>query len=287
MPQGCCDAAVYFQQTMERCFESLLYTSLIIWIDDLLLFADDIDSYLQKLDQVFDLVADFGLKLSVKKSSLYQQSVKWCGRIINSDGVAHDPERIDVLRSMPYPTTAGQLQQFICAANWMRESIVDYARSADPPQKRLDEALKNSKRTKRKAAYDHVKELLATAATLAIPDNAATICVFSDASDTGYSIILTQRSQHRSTSLSGTFHGSQLNWSVIEKKAYPIVMACEKLDYLLLRARPFRLFCDHRNLIHIFAPDSRIKKHIRGKLLRWALKLMSYRYVIQHAAGLP
>ncbi|OWZ10625.1 hypothetical protein PHMEG_00016494 [Phytophthora megakarya] len=78
---------------------------------------------------------------------------------------------------------------------------------------------------------------------------------------------------------------AQLNRTVIEKEAYPIVVACDKLDYLLLRAHPFRLFCDHGNLIHVFAPHTSVKKHIRGKLLRWALKLMSYGYVIEHVDG--
>lgn len=117
---------------MERCFDSLLYDYIVIWIDDLLLFADAIDIYVTKLEEFFDLVAKYGLKLRAKKSSLCQQSVKWCGRIINSDGVSHDPTCIDVLRSMSYPTTAGQLQPFLCVSNWMRESIVDYARAVEP-----------------------------------------------------------------------------------------------------------------------------------------------------------
>ncbi|KAE8953119.1 hypothetical protein PR001_g33011, partial [Phytophthora rubi] len=84
---------------------------------------------------------------------------------------------------------------------------------------------------------------------------------------------------------SGTFAGSQLNWTVIEKEAFPITHACDKLDYLLLRPQGFRIFCDHRNLIHVFAPDEHVKKHVKGKLLRWAMKLMNYTYVIEHIAG--
>ncbi|OWZ00224.1 Retroelement [Phytophthora megakarya] len=95
----------------------MLYTSIVIWIDDLLVFADDIDDYVVKLEEFFDLVAAYGLNLSAKTSSIYQQSVKWCGRIINNDGDSHDPARVDVLRSMSYPETAGLLQQFLCAAN--------------------------------------------------------------------------------------------------------------------------------------------------------------------------
>ncbi|OWZ00584.1 LOW QUALITY PROTEIN: hypothetical protein PHMEG_00028190 [Phytophthora megakarya] len=112
VPQGCCDVAVHFQQTMEHCFESLLYHSLVIWIDDLLFFADGIDTNFAELERFFDLVASFGLKLSAKTSCLYRQSVKWCGRIISKDGAAHDPARIDTLPEIPCPVTAGKLQQF-------------------------------------------------------------------------------------------------------------------------------------------------------------------------------
>ncbi|KAE9026859.1 hypothetical protein PR001_g12099, partial [Phytophthora rubi] len=85
--------------------------------------------------------------------------------------------------------------------------------------------------------------------------------------------------------MSGTFHGASRNWSVIEKEGYPIVRACSELDYLLIRDKGFKMFTDHRNLIYIFAPGSEIKKHIRGKLLRWSLKLNEYNYEIEHIAG--
>eukprot|EP00644_Phytophthora_capsici_P011722 jgi/Phyca11/123237/e_gw1.50.482.1 len=298
VPQGCADAAIHFQKTMEECFASLLYEHLLIWIDDLLLYADDIEVYLEKLSELFSLLNQFGLKLSVKKSSLYQTEVKWCGRVINHQGVRHDPARIDTLRSLPYPTTAGELQQFVCAINWMRESLVDFARKVAPLQRRLDEALASTKRTRRAAAgieiklneeerqaFDQVKELLATSTTLDFPDDNATTCLFTDASDIGWAAIVTQQQHRLIQCLSGTFTGSQLNWTVIEKEALPIVLACEKMDYLLLRPQPFRMFCDHRNLIHVFAPHESVKKHVKGKLLRWAMKLMNFRYIIEHVPG--
>ncbi|KAE9281123.1 hypothetical protein PF008_g27966 [Phytophthora fragariae] len=205
VPQGCSDAAIHFQKTMEKCFATLLYKHLLVWIDDLLLYADDIDTYLDKLAELFSLLNDFGLKLSVKKSSLYQIEVKWCGKIIDANGVRHDPARIESLRAMPYPSTAWELQQPICAINWMRESLVDYARQVSPLQRKLDTALASTRRTKRaaagisiilnddeRAAFEQVKDMLASAATLAFPDDTATRCLFTDASDVGWAVIVTQ-----------------------------------------------------------------------------------------------
>ncbi|OWZ08102.1 hypothetical protein PHMEG_00019407 [Phytophthora megakarya] len=192
----------------------------------------------------------------------------------------------------------------------MRESLIDYARTIAPLQALFDKSLKSGKRTKRAAAgisiqlsaaersaFQSVKELLARSATLAFPDDNAATCLFTDASDYGWAVIITQvqnwqattdvtEQQHELlTCLSSTFTGSQCNWSVIEKEAFPIITACEKLDYLLLRPQGFHMYCDHRNLIHVFAPDKEVKKHVRGKLLRWALKLSELHYVVEHIHG--
>ncbi|KAG3118053.1 hypothetical protein PI124_g4536 [Phytophthora idaei] len=45
------------------------------------------------------------------------------------------------------------------------------------------------------------------------------------------------------------------------------------------------MYCDHRNLIHVFAPDEVVKEHVKGELLPWAMKLMNYRYVVEHVPG--
>ncbi|KAG3002249.1 hypothetical protein PC121_g19546 [Phytophthora cactorum] len=310
VPQGGSDSAIHIQKTIEGCFSTLLYKDLLIWIDDLLLYAKDMETYLAKLAELFSLLNQFCLKWSAKKSNLYETQVKWCGRVIDAQGVRHDPERIESLCALPYPKTAGELQQFVCAINWMRKRIVDFARQVSPLQRRLDDALTSTKRTKRAAAgieieidpaereaYGRVKETLANAATLDFPDDSATTSLFTDASDVGWAAIVTQvnefnpklpatEQQHRLLYYtSGTFTGSQLNWTVIEKEALPIVLACEKLDYLLLRPKPFRMYCDHRNLIHVFAPHESVKKHIRGKLLRWVMKLMNFRYIVEHVPG--
>ncbi|KAG2946424.1 hypothetical protein PC110_g21117 [Phytophthora cactorum] len=81
------------------------------------------------------------------------------------------------------------------------------------------------------------------------------------------------------------FKHSQLNWTVVDKEAYPIVKACSDLEYLLLRPRGFRLFCDHANLIYIFAPHSELKKYVRDRLQRWAMRLCGLHYRIEHIAG--
>ena len=52
-----------------------------------------------------------------------------------------------------------------------------------------------------------------------------------------------------------------------------------------MRPDGFTVYCDHRNLVHMFTPAQDVKKHIRGKLLRWGLQLQQYRYNLEHVPG--
>ncbi|GMF20426.1 unnamed protein product [Phytophthora fragariaefolia] len=68
---------------MERCLASLLYKNLLVWIDDLLLYAKTVDEYLDKLEELFRRMNEFGFKLSATKSSVLKKQVKWCGKQID------------------------------------------------------------------------------------------------------------------------------------------------------------------------------------------------------------
>eukprot|EP00644_Phytophthora_capsici_P019711 jgi/Phyca11/133830/e_gw1.799.4.1 len=311
VPQGWSDAALYFQATMERCFASLLYDHLLVRIDDLLLYAKTLDEYLDKLAELFSLVNEFGFKRSATKSSVFKKQVKLCGKLVDGSGVRHDPERIGALRAFPYPSTAGELQQFICSTNWMRTSIIDYGRLVRPLQEKFDSVMAHtSKRTKRVAsgilimlsaaeleAFEKLKDALAVSAIPAFPKAESETILVTDASDVGWSVIVTQVTDWKAqipiheqehellVCMGGTFTGAQRNWSIIEKEECPIITACDKLSYLMMRPKGFRMYCDHRNLIHVFAPAQEIKNHVRGKLLRWSMKLMEYRFSIEHIEG--
>jgi RNase H-like domain found in reverse transcriptase/Integrase zinc binding domain len=86
--------------------------------------------------------------------------------------------------------------------------------------------------------------------------------------------------------LSGSFTGAMSRWSIIEKEAYAIIASCDRLDWLLQSADGFSLFTDHYNLLYVFNPNGQHEAtyaHSAAKLIRWALKLSSYRYTIEHA----
>jgi hypothetical protein len=60
-----------------------------------------------------------------------------------------------------------------------------------------------------------------------------------------------------------------------------------KHSYLLLAAKQFSILSDHFNLKYMYAPLSRdpsLAMHTVSKIQRWALKLATYNYRIEHIA---
>jgi hypothetical protein len=138
------------------------------------------------------------------------------------------------------------------------------------------------------------------AVTLAHPISNKRLCFYSDASSFFWSAVITQVApEHldRPTSeqhheplafLSGKFTGSSSRWPIIEKEAYAIMAACYSLSWLLHSQDGFPIFTGHHNLTYLFNPygnNPGLSSHTAAKLLRWALKLSSYRYTIEHVPG--
>jgi len=130
--QGDTGAVEYFQCQMMKVFEPLLYSQLLIWLDDLLLYATTIDQMFEAITSLFEICVKYNLKLNAKNCNFFQGSIKWCGHIIDHQGIKQDPERIKTLSQIPMPTTAQQLQQFVCASNWMRTSLPNFTEITAP-----------------------------------------------------------------------------------------------------------------------------------------------------------
>jgi hypothetical protein len=95
--------------------------------------------------------------------------------------------------------------------------------------------------------------------------------------------------QHQPRALtSGRCRGSQERGTIPEKEAFAVIETVTKHSYLLLAAENFSILSDHFNLKCMYAPlslDPSLARHTVSKIRRWALKLATYNYRIEHIAG--
>ena len=312
--QGGTDSGNHFQAVLQQKLNGRV-EKYLQWIDDFLFYGKNEAELLDSLEAFFTVCNEVGIKVHAEKGSFFGKQATFCGRIINAQGVQYHPRHFESLLAMNKPTTAAELQQLLCATNWMRSSIPSYAETIAPlhilMEKAYSKAGKRTKHAVRKislanewganhdAAFASIKSQLAAKVKLAHPKPDHIMCLFTDASDTHWAAILTQfpsterrqpiedQKHEPLCFLSGAFKGSSANWSVPEKEGFAIVESMCRLDYLVV-GHTVSIYTDHANLVYMYDPYGRnpgISRHTASKLMRWAIKLSAFRYVVQHLPG--
>ena len=313
------NSAPHFQKVMSQMLQALLFTCVLVYLDDVLAYAQTEADLCTAIEKVLAIFAEFGIKLKPSKCELFCRLLVWCGHQISAAGIGVNPDFISAVERIPLPSNAAELRQFVAACNWVRGKIPLFANLVEPLQQILTTALatRKSKKTqsvskvllsfcgwgeKHTVAFEALKKAIAHSVRLAHLDDNKVVCLFPDASDNFWGCILTQVPETDATSnkpvedwaheplgfLSGCFRGASARWGIPDKEAYAIRISCEKFTHLLIRRKGFSIFTDHRNLIYIFNPSaviSAVSKPTADRLERWAVYLRGFTYDVHHIPG--
>lgn len=132
MPQGITNAPSTFQRLMERCMGSLNLKEVLVFIDDIIVFSSTLEEHETRLLRVLQQLREYGLKLSPKKCSFFQSSVRYLGHIVSTKGVETDPEKVRALKTWPRPQTLSDLKSFLGFAGYYRRFVKDYSKIVKP-----------------------------------------------------------------------------------------------------------------------------------------------------------
>ncbi|KAJ8389543.1 hypothetical protein AAFF_G00119330 [Aldrovandia affinis] len=97
LPQGLCNSPASFMRMMLSIFGDLNFSSLLCYLDDLLVFAPSEEEALRRLEVVFSRLRANNLKLSQKKCNFLRKSVRFLVHIVDASGVSVDQEKVAVI----------------------------------------------------------------------------------------------------------------------------------------------------------------------------------------------
>ena len=97
LPQGLCNSPASFMRMMLSIFGDLNFSSLLCYLDDLLVVAPSEGEALSRLGEVFSRLRANNLKLAQKKCHFLRKSVKFLGHMLDSSGVSVDQEKVRVI----------------------------------------------------------------------------------------------------------------------------------------------------------------------------------------------
>lgn len=285
---GLSGASAYFQKEIaETVLRELLSTVCEQYLDDILIYGNGEDQFIENLNKVFERLEEYNITLNPKKCSFGSDNILFLGKKITSEGIEIDPEKKEKVINFPPPKLKGQLKSFIGLVNYFHSFVPNLSVELKPLQNLLvnyDKKMKNKPiiwNEEATKAFNKAKEIIFSSSTryYLVPDSP--IYLMTDASQYGIGAYLFQRRKDKKdypiAYISKSLVGSQLNWSTIEKEAYAIIYAIKQFEYLL-RGIHFTLLTDHANLTYISDSCS-------SKVIRWKLAIQDFSFDAKHIKG--
>lgn len=309
MPQGLCNSPASFMRMMLSIFGDLNFTSLLCYLDDVLVFAATEQEALDRLEVVFQRLRLHNLKLSPKKCHLMRSSVKFLGHIIDKNGVVVDPAKVEVISKMTKADlmeddgrtpSVKRIKSFLGMILYYQHFIPSCS-SLAKPLFALTSGQKKRGRVKRNTntgsfrklkpsdwteecdvSLCKLKDSLLNCVILSHPDFSQPLILSIDASLDGLGAVLSQVPPGEKKARPIAFASKTLSTSQKKYPAHRLEFlalkwsVCEKFSHWL-RGNTFTVWTDNNPLTYIMT-----KPKLDACEQRWVSKLAPYAFDLKH-----
>ena len=132
MPFGLTGAPATFQRLMQSSMNDLVFKIMLVYLDDILVYATDFKTHMTRLSMVFARLRELGLKLNPEKCKFGADSVDYLGHVISADGIATEAAKVKAVQDWKVPSTIRELRAFLGLASYYRKFIDGFAKIARP-----------------------------------------------------------------------------------------------------------------------------------------------------------
>lgn len=294
MPFGLCNAPSTFQRLMERMFGDQHCRSLLLYLDDIVVFSSTVDEHLSRLDLVLGRLQQEGLKAKLEKCHFFRQEVQYLGHVISAAGVSTDPKKIAAVADWPTPGTVSELRSFLGFASYYRRFVERFAQLAAPLHKLVAEL--TGKRNRRaqsvvlreawtpqcEQSFQDLKARLVSSPVLAYANFTLPFVLEVDASHNGLGAVLSQEQDGKVRPIafaSRSLHPAEKNYSSmkLEFLAMKWAMTQKFREYLL--GHKCVVWTDNNPLSHVRTAKLGATEH------RWVAELAVFDYTVRYRPG--
>ena len=115
MPFGLTNAPATFQRMVNSVLSGLIWSAVIVYLDDINVVGEEFDDTLANLVEVLTRFCQYGLKLKPRKCELFTQEVKFLGRKVNPSGIQVTDDHVKAVFRVANPNLLqgiGELLRF-------------------------------------------------------------------------------------------------------------------------------------------------------------------------------
>ncbi len=282
MPFGLCNAGASYQRLMAIVMSGLTFEACLAYLDDVVVFAPNLEVQFDRLRLVLERLKQAGLKLKTCKCNLLQRSVRFLGHVISAGHISVDPEKVRDVVEWPEPTNVTELRGFIGLCSYYRRFVKDFGKIAAPLNALIEKGRAFEWSPACQAAFDNLKSLLTSAPLLAMPDSHSPLILDTDASNCAIGAVLSQVQDgvekpiaYASRKLSKPEH----NYCVTRKELLAVYYYMKYFRHYLL-GRKFVVRTDHSALQWL----RKIPEPI-GQQARWIGYMEEFDFEVVHRKG--
>ncbi|CAH2108842.1 unnamed protein product [Euphydryas editha] len=103
MPFGLRNATSVYQRAVMQALGELGHTFVVVYVDDLLILASDVEQGISRLRLVLDVLTKAGFSLNLSKCAFLKRRVEYLGFVIEDGRVMPNPKKIEALTRLPPP----------------------------------------------------------------------------------------------------------------------------------------------------------------------------------------
>ena len=296
MPFGIANAPATFQRLMSHIFRDDILKILIVYLDDIVIYSENVEEHIRSLDTVFTKLKAHGLKLKGEKCKLFQPEVKYLGHILSADGVKADPEKIRAVTNWVKPTTLQELRRFLGFASYYRRFVLNFAKLAAPLHKIVGQLsqLKKGKKVQigklwtevQDEAFETLKQKLSSPPLLGYPDFSEKFILETDASTQGFGAILSQIQDGKQKVIAYASRGLRENekkmddFSSMKLELMAMVWAIGDKFREYLQHSPFEVITDNNPLTFFMT-----KSKLTAAEQKMAATLARFNFTIKYRSG--
>ena len=284
MPFGLTNAPASFQNLINDVLREYLDLSVIVYLDDILIFSKTREEHVVHVKQVLEKLKENQLWANAEKCLFFQSEVGFLGFIASKDGIKMDPKKVEAITDWKTPRNVKGVQSFLGFANFYRRFIKSFSKIATPltALTKKDVAFKWTEMAE--DAFLTLKKAFTTAPILQHFSPNRPIVIETDASDYAIAGIIShpdEQNQLRPIAFySRKLTDVELNYEIYDKEMLAIVWAFKEWRAYLEGSKEITVYTDHKNLEYFTT-----SKVLNRRQARWGEVLAHYDFKIIYRSG--
>lgn len=278
MPFGLTNAPAAFMDLMNRVCRPMLDKSVIVFIDDILVYSKSKEEHEVHLREILSTLRNERFYAKFSKCEFWLQEVQFLGHVINPDGIKVDPSKVEAVMNWQAPKNVGEIRSFLGLAGYYRRFIQDFSKIASSLTKLTKKNTPFEWGEEQDEAFRILRKKLCEAPILVLPEGTEDMVVYCDASYSGLGCVLMQRGKVIAYA-SRQLKKHEEKYATHDLEFATVVLALKLWRHYLYGVK-FVIYTDHRSLQYFLE-----KKDPNMRQRRWLDLLKDYDCEIRYHPG--